>query len=761
MAYDSLVITPLAMCRICLNERPQTFIDILAPNEPLLAQFVKEYYKVEVTGNDSKSTKLCQRCMENIDVWRGHIDQAKSCQMVVNFLAEKNKERSLFISNKKKKTVSKKSKKRKRFSLMTEHEIQFTSASYDMIQPSTESVQQSTESTSAPLHQIPSMGNIKSIQYESNSPSISISTEIIPFLPSSTAMIPFISGSTEIVPYLSNSTANNPSLEIGPMQYSIINERMNYVSPSETFTRSKSLKAECICLFCTYQYEDVSLNMFKNILFCSNHSIPYACLVENCYKVFPIEELFIEHYLSHMKLDRSTSLCSECFGILTSKNTHIHQNLFKCCSLDFTSMLKFGLHKIINHNAVVITGSNQQHPLKKLITPSKKFKTELLNTKDSDLDVPKKTRRNEVRLKVKEENRGSFKCSRCSQYLNTVSEYTEHCQNKHNDIILLREPGIKLCPLCDHCYFFDQFVSHIESCTNTLKVGDKSLNHYGCIHCKFVFTNLSSRQIRNHVLYCKSFQLVVVNNKLFQKCQNCTFLSVDDNLCLAHANSDCIYLQLKMRYAIKPDEKADALRRMKFYEANTQQQENTNCANDEDSTMIPSTSKTVCNIARQNLLKSYNFLCNVCNNFFFDKDIFLKHLTSQGVLCRLTTLVYCQRCVTDFETEQEYQDHVPKIPDASPLISIKQELFDQNNDEDVVMYDIVTRADQNDSYDVKVFEMNNSRQASNVGILNNIQYQEQDNSLASQEMEFNANDEYMQCDVEDKPDLNQLLIENM
>jgi len=802
------------MCRVCLSERRQVFIDVFAPNEPFLAQFVREYYKVEVKRDDmhrGKSTKLCQRCMENIDVWRGHVDQAVACQTVVNYLAEKkyeymssaspsqvvNKKRCLFISKKNQKAS--KSKKRKR--PMHVYEIQSTSTSNDVNQFIDESNQQST---SASIPQIPS-GGMELIQYPSDFPSTSNSTEIIPFVPSSNKIIPFTSTSTEIIPFTSTSTEIVPftststeiiqstpsSTGVEPVLFSMANAVTSNSFPSEKFVKPKSLKIECFCIFCTYQFNDASKSSRKNIIFCNKHSKPFACLIDNCNTVFPNKEAFIAHYRIHLNLDSTTYLCRKCMAVLNCPRRsitkdHVHQNLsdlLNCCSLNFKTMNKFVLHKLIFHTTIVITSNNQSHIFNKSdsldgMSP-KKCKIEPIDVKDDVI----LTNNNVAKAEVNKADTGSYKCTyyNCSQYFNTVKEYVEHSKKKHNNIIVLKESGIKLCPLCDNNFFFDKFIEHIENCTNTMKIGDKALNYFGCVYCKCIFTQLSASKFRSHILFCKTFGVITIDDKAYKQCNNCTFQTCDDNLAVTHATSNCIYFQLKMRYALGPEEKNKVMARMEFAEENSKQQVDKNCT---DIEALPGTSKIMCNTSRQRMLKSYNFFCNNCNNFFFDKYTFLHHMTVLGFNCRSNTLIYCPRCLTDFNNEVEYTEHLPKMPKASPLFSIKSEIIDPNyNSEDVIIESIVERANQNDyeesssdgdddnynddDNDVKVFEMNhNSLQApevSDIDISSSVQQlpeQEVSNyDFSDQNTEY-TNDYYMQCVVEEKPDLNQMMIDN-
>ncbi|XP_025195288.1 uncharacterized protein LOC112594615 isoform X2 [Melanaphis sacchari] len=806
----SVIVSPTEMCRVCLSEMRQVFIDVLGPNEPLLAQFVNEYYKVEIKGDDiqtGKSTKLCQRCMENLDVWRGHIDQAKACQTVVNYLSDKtiNREEPSSLVP------------------IRVNENALTSSD-NMIQFPSESIQQSR---SASIQQILSRG-IEPIQHGSDFPSTSNSTEIIPFpststeiisfpststeitpiaststeitpiaststeiisFPStSTEIIPFPSTSTEIIPFPSTSTeifSSTPiSTRMEPIWYSGINEITNNSFPSQQVVLPKPLKIETACVFCFYQYNEVSTNVHRNIQFCTKHSKPHTCLVKNCNTVFPSKEIFFTHYRHHLNLDINTYLCRICLGIIdcprrTMTKNHTHQNvtdLFKCCSTNFTTMIKFVLHKLVYHDTVVIMSNTRSHNLKKMnqnvLFPTK-CKIEPFDVKD-DVTLTSK----EEQDKVNKVDNGSYQCSDCtSQFFKTVKEYVEHSKRKHKNTLMLKESEIRLCPLCDNNYFFSKFVEHIENCTNTMKIGDKNLNCYGCIHCKCIFTKLTASQFRNHVLFCKTFSIVTIDNKAYKKCVNCTFQTCDDNLALTHASSNCLYFQLKMRYALGPDEKKKVLQRMEFDEEISKQQVDKDCTDNEATS---DTSKVKCDTSRQYLLKSYNYFCNNCHNLFFDKHTFLHHMTVLGFNCRSNTLVYCQRCLTDFKSETDFIKHLPNMPKAAPLISIKSEEIDSNsnNTEDIIIESVIEHSNQNgndgnysyDGYnrnDVKVFEMNGNRYfqgqgVSGTDVRSSVQFSEPggSNDYTDQEMEFNTNDNYMQCVVEEKPDLNQIMMNN-
>jgi len=672
-------------------------------------------------------------------------------------------EEPLSVPNKKRKKTSRKSTKREGTSI-SKHTT--PSTSNGTIQSPLESIQQST---SASIYQCQSIDT----QYVSDVPSTSKST--------STEFIPIASTSAEVIPFASSSSIENvPSYTVNeisstgnnPVWYSNGNEKTD--PESKVNDKYTSWKVECVCIFCTYQHQELSRNTINHILFCSKHSEPYACLIENCHSVFPNKLVFIQHYRTHLNLNNSTFLCNTCFSVLTCPRrtvmlAHTHQNLsdlFKCCSLTFTTMTKFVLHKLINHCAIVVTSHNRSRTIRKQNLNIKK--TELDNIK-VDLDVPDIVPRNQII-----EDNGSYKCYRCPKYFNNILKFIDHCKIKHNNIITLKEKGIKLCPLCDNSYLNEQFTEHLENCTNTLLVGDKSLNHYGCVYCRAIFTDVSSREFRNHVLYCKSFKLGIINNKLHHKCMNCTFASTDDNLSLVHANSNCMHFQLKMRYAMGPNEQDKVMERMEFIKQNTEQQEDIVCTIDEENL---SSSKTVCNTARQKLLKFYNFFCNNCENLFFDKIIFFKHLTETGSYCRLQTLIYCQKCLTEFNTLEEYQGHLPSMPEASPIVyTVKKELLEQNNDEyggDFTLNVIRINPNHRDvknEINNEIFYQKQEPIDETIGIMleqEQAQELEQEQEVSNNDfdnyiyscpdMELTTNDFYMQCEVEEKPDLNKML----
>jgi len=421
-------------------------------------------------------------------------------------------------------------------------------------------------------------------------------------------------------------------------------------------------------------------------------------------------------------------------------------------------MTKLVLHKLINHCAIVVTNHNRTRTRQKRNLNIKK--TELDDIKVG-LNVP-----GTVPCKQKIKDNGSIKCYRCPKYFNNILHFIEHSKIKHKNLITVKDKEIKLCPLCNKSYFNEQFTEHLENCTNTMLVGDKSLNHYGCVYCSAIFTNLSSREFRNHVLYCKSFELGIVNNKINHKCTNCSFTSTDDNLSLLHANSNCIYFQLKMRYAMGPDETDKVKQQLEFVKQNTEQQDEY-CINDGE---LLSSSKTYCNTARQRMLKFYNFFCNNCENLFFDEHIFFKHLTETGSYCRLQNLIYCQKCLTEFNSMEEYQVHLPIVPQSTPiLLPVKKEPIAKNNYEYGDLHMDVIRFNPN--YGVVKVERNNETFHQKQEPIDetdyNIDIQEQEQEVSNNyyhnsafscpEEDSPTNDIDMQCEVEEKVDLNSLL----
>lgn len=606
---------------------------------------------------------------------------------------------------------------------------------------------------------------------EIQSPSTSTSsTEIIPFSPAST--------STEIIPYPSTSTEIVPSTEDPQLWRSMVNAITGNPFPSEILSTSEAYNMEYVCVFCTYQYTEQSRNMYKYIRFCQKHSKPYTCLIENCQSVFPNKEVFMEHYGAHLNIRNIDLLCRKCMHVLNYSNSamsnHTHQNLsefFKCCSQNFPTMLKFVIHRLQDHDTTVITAHNRSYfsnILNPIVIPPLKCKFEPIDTKDGILLTT--VAQNVVNEEG--ERRSSYKCKNCSLNCYTLNEYVEHCKKKHNKQLILKESGIQLCPLCDTDFLCYNFVEHVEKCTNTMKLGDKKLNHFGCAYCKVVFTKLSASIFRKHVLFCRSFEVKCIDNVAYKSCINCDFQTADDNSALIHANIDCIYFQMKMKYAIGPDEKQKVIDRMNLLEEYSKEQVDKNCTGNK---ILPSISKVICDTRRRRMLKLYNYFCFNCHNAFFDKHIFYYHLNGPQSVCRSSSLIYCTRCVNDFNCEREYTLHLPNAPKASPFLSIKSEEIDPSYyvedvivDSTVVYPNSTDDEDEDEDDDVKVFEMNGYRhfheQTITINeISSNAQFQGQevfnyDNT--DQEMEFNSNDEYMQCVVEEKPDLNQIMMDN-
>lgn len=680
--------------------------------------------------------------------WYGFICH-RNYMTSVSFSQAMTKKRQTFIATKKKKQTKSNTRKRKGSPIL---KIQSPSTSSDLTQSSTESIDTIQWSISTE--------SIDSIQW-------STSTEIIPFPPAST--------STEIIPYASTSTEIIPSTEDLESLDSMVNEITGNSTVSEMLFTSQAYSVEYVCVFCVYQYIEISRNMYnKDIKLCPKHSKPFTCLLEDCHTVFPNKEVFMEHYSVHLNIKNIDNLCSKCMLVLNSPTSttsnHTHQTLsdFKCCSQNFPTMDNYVLHRLENHDTFVVSAHNRSPISNKsdpFVMSPPKCKIEPIDAKD---DVPLTT--TVVQNGINEGERvSSYKCKSCSLFCFSLSEYVEHCKAKHNKQLTLKESGIQLCPLCDTDFLCYNFVEHVEKCTNTMKLGDKRLNHFGCAYCKVVFTKLSASIFRKHVLFCRTFKVKCIDNIAYKSCINCNFQTADDNLAVTHANTECIYFQMKMKYAIGPDEKQKVIDRMNLLEEYSKERVNKNCTNNE---ILPSTSKVMCDTRRRPMLKWYNYFCFNCHNAFFDKHIFYYHLNGPQSVCRPSSLIYCTRCVNDFYSEKEYTQHLPNMPKGELLVSIKSEEIDPSYyAEDVIMDSTVevhpNQTDDEDN-DIKVFEMNGVRpfeeqRITMNDILSSAQFQEQEVSNydnTDQEMEFSSNDEYMQCVVEEKPDLNQLMIDN-
>lgn len=439
------------------------------------------------------------------------------------------------------------------------------------------------------------------------------------------------------------------------------------ITPSKLNNSITTSKPSSLCPFC-HNYEKTAKIDVKH--FCKKHSNPYSCLVPTCYSVFTSKDILIHHYRSHLNLASNSYLCNICLGILNcsrneSKKKHVHQNLesrLTCCSLFFPTMADFVCHKLLEHDGDIISKKSNIDPLNQNLKRPRK------NKKFRALRSTKRTKVEQMinGPKISETPNtgysGIYDCKLCPTVYSTLSDFVEHSEKSHDISYRLKENEIKLCPLCDENYDTLKFVEHIAMCTNTMKVDNDSLNQYGCIHCQQIFSGITASQFRNHFNYCRSFEVDGIddNSEKSRRCKNCMFESTNLENCIKHANSYCIYYKLKMKYAKESYEKDKVAERVK-----SQIQTASDISlvfikpeNADDVKINPS----YCDWSRQKILKTFNYHCNSCDKGFFSRNVFLNHLTCKGVKCRSNTLIYCIRCINDFDNVVSFNKHLPSAP---------------------------------------------------------------------------------------------------
>lgn len=458
------------------------------------------------------------------------------------------------------------------------------------------------------------------------------------------------------------------------------------ITPSKSSNNSiTTSKPTSLCPFC-HNFEKTAKIDEKN--FCKKHSTPYSCLVPKCYSVCPSKDILIHHYRSHLNLDSHSYLCHICFGILDcsrsdSKKKHTHQDLVKlltCCSTFFPTMTDFVCHKLLEHNGSIISRKSNINPLNQnLKRPRRNKRFRALRSKrakvDKIIDTPKLPETPNSGFT------GIYVCKLCPTVYPTLSDFVEHSEKSHDIPYQLKENEIKLCPLCDENYDILNFVEHIAKCTNTMKVGDDSLNQYGCVHCQQIFSGMTASQFRNHFNYCRSFEVDGIddNSEKSRRCKNCMFESTNLENCIKHANSYCIYYKLKMKYAKESYEKDKVMER----EISQKQTANDislvfiKPENASDSVKI---NPSYCDWSRQKILETFSYYCNSCDKGFFSLNVFRNHLSCKGVKCRPNSLLYCIRCVSDFDSVVSFNTHLPSVP---PMPSSVPITYTETGDSDI------------------------------------------------------------------------------
>jgi hypothetical protein len=420
-------------------------------------------------------------------------------------------------------------------------------------------------------------------------------------------------------------------------------------------------------------------------------------------------DVFLQHYRFHLDLPINNSVCYTCFEVLNSSkiliNTeHKHQDLSElmaCCSKKFTSMTDFALHKIIKHSATISmmhleisTDFKNNNPRFENLNKCLKDELDKCVAKIDTTEASSIMHTNYIYMDAKD----SYNCKVCNYECFSVMEYVEHSAKKHNKVLAQKENGIKLCPICDLNYAIEYFDEHIDKCTNTMIINKKlPLKHFGCVICKAIFDDVTPKQFRCHFLFCKSFKKKFYKGKEIDICVNCNFKSDDQSASLLHANSSCIYFQLKMKYAMGPNEKVIVEKKLKSCENDNED----NCEFNFDSIhihrlnlfcpkLIPiikaQGNHLYCDPIIRKDIEDYNFLCNNCGSTFYSLTIFEQHLIDTGEVCRSISLLYCKKCLTDFNDYNEFLQHLKQRNGALNSLGIKKEPEPKSESDEIIDY---------------------------------------------------------------------------
>lgn len=372
---------------------------------------------------------------------------------------------------------------------------------------------------------------------------------------------------------------------------------------------------------------------------------------------------------------------------------HKHQDfseLMVCCNEKFTMMSDFTLHKLKEHSAFVSmihleisTDAKPNIPIYINQCSKEELKKCLIkNNMPESCSI--------YRSDIYSSPKGSYNCKMCNHECFSVLEFVEHLSETHRIVLPLKKKGIKLCPLCDKNYYTVNYDEHITKCTNTMIViNNSSLNRYGCVYCDKTFDDLTPKQFRCHYLYCKSFDVISHKGKDIESCTNCNFTTLDKSASLLHANSLCIYLQLKMKYDIIPSQKTKAEKKAKSGDNNSEEyyKINSKSVNHQsnfvftkeipiDGTQDVTNVKLYCYSTIQKDIGDYFYLCSNCNGTFYSNKVFQEHLLETGEKCRSISLWYCDYCRTDFNDITEFEAHLTEqvaVEPSGSSVIIKQE----------------------------------------------------------------------------------------
>ncbi|XP_050430945.1 uncharacterized protein LOC126839595 [Adelges cooleyi] len=77
-------------CRTCLTVRSlRLSAEAIWHIDDSMLQDIKRYYKIQINERDKKTTWMCEKCIQNVILWRERLKMALKNQLVIDWLAEK------------------------------------------------------------------------------------------------------------------------------------------------------------------------------------------------------------------------------------------------------------------------------------------------------------------------------------------------------------------------------------------------------------------------------------------------------------------------------------------------------------------------------------------------------------------------------------------------------------------------------------------------------------------------------------------------
>lgn len=527
----------------------------------------------------------------------------------------------------------------------------------------------------------------------------------------------------------------------------------------------------------------------------------FTCLVSDCDAVFIDKKENLDHFIQHANLDDNFEVCDLCLHS-NLKSKFLQHGEHNCpaitcepCSImNFDSLKKLALHKLLNHKSTITINHSPGCPVCNKTFKGKRFNgrnhylkcfSKLQEKKHKAVLLPETTDptklvNNKIVHTVNGDPcYGDYKCTYCNDIFNEVSLYVKHLSNVHHLYIAKREKGARLCPLCDTNIVNEEFIIHVDECTNKMKISADGVEPivFECIYCVNSF-ELTPSLFRNHVIFCRSIKKVKENNVEYNHCRHCLYKSTDVLKGTTHALYQCIYYALKTKYALKPE----AVVKKELVDANEVQYPS---ELPEDPLLSSQDTQQLINELRslnEEHLKSCKLYCSDCKKTFHSLPIFNKHFNKRGQKCTLVMYFECDQCQNHFNNVEDFKAHLSNnsctVPKAVSIVGdlqvIKSEIVD-TEEEELLCYDENYMGDDVEIENIQDEsgpreEKNTFAKDINEGAENHIRDGiviekvvsriNEGASTSFQEIEVpNLDDNAMVCEVEDKYDLQNLLSE--